>query len=413
MPSISEQDPQRPDEPSGVVETVKTKVVDPLTDFLDDEVLGGLLLLIAAVVALAWANSPWSESYFELWHTHVELGIGSATIDLDLHAWVNDLLMALFFFVVGMEIKRELVTGELQDKRAAALPAIAAAGGVALPALIFTLIAAGGDAGSGWAIPAATDIAFAVGVLALLGPGIPSGVRLFLLTIAIVDDLIAIAIIALFYGDGLAFGWLALAAAGLLAVAAMQRLGVRQVWAYAPLALLVWIATYESGVHATIAGVALGLLVPARPFRGRDVHTFLEHRLHPLSAYLVVPLFALANAGVDFGGGVLGDALGSSVTWAVTAGLVLGKLIGISGATLLALQLGAGKLPAGMTRAHVFGVAALGGIGFTVSLFIADLAFTDPLLTDAAKVGIFLGSIAAGTLGALLLRRVSRASPTG
>jgi NhaA family Na+:H+ antiporter len=193
----------------------------------------------------------------------------------------------------------------------------------------------------------------------------------------------------------------------------LQRLGVTRMWAYAPLALLVWIATYESGVHATIAGVALGLLVPARPFRGRDVHTTLEHRLHPLSAYLVVPLFALANAGVDFGGGVLGDALDSSVTWAVVLGLVLGKLIGISGATLLALKLRVGRLPEGMAPAQVVGVAALGGIGFTVSLFIADLAFTDPFLTDSAKVGIFIGSITAGTLGALLLRRVSGASATG
>lgn len=384
---------------------LRAKVVDPLTDFLDDEVLGGLLLLAAAVVALVWANSPWSDAYFDLWHTHLNVGIGDAAIDLDLHGWVNDLLMALFFFVVGMEIKRELVTGELQDKRAAALPAIAAAGGVALPALLYTAIAGGGEAGQGWAIPAATDIAFAVGVLALLGPRISSGVRLFLLTIAIVDDIIAIAIIAIFYADGFSAGWAAVAVAGLLAVVLFQRLGVRQVWAYAPLALLVWIAVYESGVHATIAGVALGLLVPARPFRGRDVHTFLEHRLHPVSAYAIVPLFALANAGVDFGGGVLNDALSSRVTWAVAVALVLGKLLGISGATLLALRLRIGRLPEGMARGQVFGVAALGGIGFTVSLFIADLAFDDPLLTDSAKVGIFIGSLVGGLLGATLLMR--------
>jgi NhaA family Na+:H+ antiporter len=401
---------------------IRAKVVDPLTDFLDDEVVGGLLLLIAAVLALVWANSPWSDAYFDLWHTHVNVGIGDAAIDLDLHGWVNDLLMAVFFFVVGMEIKRELVTGELQDRRAAALPAIAAAGGVALPALIFTLIAAGGEEAKGWAIPAATDIAFAVGVLALLGSRVSSGVRLFLLTIAIVDDIIAIAIIAIFYADGLSIGWAGIAVGGLLAVVLLQRLGVARLWAYAPLALLVWIAVYESGVHATIAGVALGLLVPARPFRGRDVHTQLEHRLHPVSAYLIVPLFALANAGVDFGGGVLGDALSSRVTWAVAAGLVLGKLIGISGTTLLALKLRIGTLPSGMAPGQVFGVGALGGIGFTVSLFIADLAFEDPLLTDAAKVGIFIGSICGGALGALLLTRrgrgevapdVSSAPPSG
>ncbi|WP_160165575.1 Na+/H+ antiporter NhaA [Conexibacter woesei] len=403
--------PPQPPEQSragAVKETVRAKVVDPLTDFLQDETAGGIVLFVAALIALAWANSPWSDAYFDLWHTHVEIGIGSASIDLDLHGWVNDLLMALFFFVVGMEIKRELVSGELQDKRAAALPAIAALGGVALPALIFTLVISGGDVASGWAIPAATDIAFAVGVLALLGDRVSSGVRLFLLTIAIVDDIVAIAIIALFYADSLSLVWVAVAYAAFLAIVLFQRFGVARFAAYVPLALIAWVAVYESGVHATIAGVVLGLLVPARPFKGRDVHTPLEHRLHPVSAFVVVPLFALANAGVDFGGGVLGDALSSRLTWAVVAGLVIGKLLGIAGATLLALRLGVGTLPEGMARAQVWGVAALGGIGFTVSLFIADLAFDDPLLTDTAKVGIFIGSIVSGVLGAALLTRRAR-----
>ncbi len=240
---------------------IRAKVVDPLTDFLDDEVLGGLLLLIAAIVAVAWANSPWSDAYFDLWHTRVEI----AGIDLDLHGWVNDLLMAVFFFVVGMEIKRELVTGELRDLRAAALPAIAAAGGVLLPALIYLLIAGGGEAARGWAVPAATDIAFAVGVLALLGSRVASGVRLFLLSIAIVDDLIAIAIIALVYSAGLSGVWLAVALAAVAAVVVLQRLGVAPPLAYVLPAAVLWVAVYESGVHATIAGVLLGLLVPARP----------------------------------------------------------------------------------------------------------------------------------------------------
>jgi NhaA family Na+:H+ antiporter len=400
MSSSSDQPPLR--------SAVKAKVVDPLTDFLDDEVLGGLLLLGAALVALVWANSPWSDAYFDLWHTELNVGIGGASVDLDLQHWVNDLLMAVFFFVVGLEIKRELVTGELQDRRAALLPAIAAAGGVAAPALVFTLIAAGGDGASGWAIPAATDIAFAVGVLVLLGPRISSGVRLFLLTIAIVDDVIAIAIIALFYSESLSFAWLLVALVAMAAVVGLQRARVSSPLAYLPVAAVLWVAVFESGVHATIAGVALGLLVPARPFHGRDVQTFLEHRFHPLSAYVIVPLFALANAGVDFGGGLLGDALASEVTWAVAAGLVLGKLAGISGATLLALRLRIGKLPDGMAPGQVFGVAALGGIGFTVSLFIADLAFTQPALTDAAKVGIFAGSIVSGLLGAALLLRGRR-----
>ena len=400
MSSSSDQPPLR--------SAVKAKVVDPLTDFVDDEVLGGLLLLGAAIVALLWANSPWSDAYFDLWHTELNVGIGGASIDLDLQHWVNDLLMAVFFFVVGLEIKRELVTGELQDRRAALLPAIAAAGGVAAPALIFTLIAAGGEGASGWAIPAATDIAFAVGVLALLGSRVSSGVRLFLLTIAIVDDVIAIAIIALFYSASLSFAWLLVALAAMAAVVALQRARVSSPLAYLPVAAVLWVAVFESGVHATIAGVALGLLVPARPFHGRDVQGALEHRFHPVSAYVIVPLFALANAGVDFGGGLLGDALASEVTWAVAAGLVLGKLAGISGATLLALRLRIGKLPDGMAPGQVFGVGALGGIGFTVSLFIADLAFEQPALTDAAKVGIFAGSIVSGLLGATLLLRRRR-----
>jgi len=406
MSSTPEQDR------SGLAAAVRAKVVDPLTDFLDDEVLGGALLLIAALVAIAWANSPWSDAYFDLWHAQLELGIGAATIDLDLHAWVNDLLMAVFFLVVGMEIKRELTTGELRDPRAAALPAIAASGGVLLPAVVYLLLAGGGEAARGWAVPAATDIAFAVGVLALMGPLVSSGVRLFLLSIAIVDDLIAIAIIALVYSSGISGAWLAAAVAAVALVLLLQRLGVARPLAYLPAAALLWVAVFESGVHATIAGVVLGLLVPARPFRGRDVHTALEHRIHPLSAYVIVPLFALANAGVDFRDGVLHDALGEPVTWAVAGGLVVGKLAGISAATLLALRLRLGRLPAGMERAQVLGVGALGGIGFTVSLFVADLAFDDPALTDAAKVGIFIASLVAGTLGALLLTVLRRRRPT-
>jgi len=384
---------------------LKAKLVDPLTDFLDDEVVGGAVLLAAALVALAWANSPWSESYFELWGSYLNLSFGGISINLDLQHWINDLLMAVFFFVVGVEIKRELVSGELRERSAAVVPVLAALGGVVLPALIFTLIVRGGDAAGGWAIPAATDIAFAVGVLALLGDRVSNGVRVFLLTVAIVDDIVAIVIIALFYGEGLSAGWLAVAVAGLLAVVCFQKLGIWRIWPYVPLAAIVWVATYESGIHATIAGVALGLLVPVKPFRGRDVNQTLEHALHPLSAFLIVPLFALANAGIDLRGGVLGDTLGSSLTWAVIAGLVIGKTIGISGATFSVLKLGRGKLPAGMRKAQVWGVGALGGIGFTVSLFITDLAFQSELLQEEAKVGIFLGSILGGVAGALLLLR--------
>jgi NhaA family Na+:H+ antiporter len=393
---------------------LKTKVIDPLTDFLDDEVLGGVVLLAAAVTALVWSNSPWSDSYFDLWGSYLNLDLGAISINLDLQHWINDLLMAVFFFVVGAEIKRELVSGELKNRNDAAIPVIAAIGGVALPAILYTLIA-DGPAVDGWAIPAATDIAFAVGVLALLGDRVSNGVRVFLLTVAIVDDIIAIVIIAIFYGDGFSIGWAAIAAAGLLAVVLFQRLGVWRIWPYVPLAAIVWLGTYESGVHATIAGVALGLLVPARPFRGKDVHSKLEHIFHPISAYFVVPLFALANAGIYLRDGVLGDALSSEITWAVIAGLVVGKTVGISVSALLALRFGSGTLPEGMRRVQVWGVGALGGIGFTVSLFITDLAFTDLSLVDGAKVGIFIGSIASAILGTILLLKTrdrgTKASP--
>jgi Na+:H+ antiporter, NhaA family len=373
--------------------------LDPLRDFLRQEAAGGIVLFVAAVVALVWANSPAGGAYEDLWEVEVWL---------DLRHWVNDGLMAIFFFVVGLEIKRELVCGELNEPRAAALPALAAVGGVVLPVLVFVAITAGGEGARGWAIPAATDIAFAVGVLALLGDRVSSGVRLLLLTIAIVDDIIAIAIIALVYSGDVSPAWLAGAALAIGAVAALRALGVRHVWAYVPVGLLLWFAVHESGVHATIAGVVLGLMTPAgRDDDGRNVLEELEHRLHPLSAFVVVPLFALANAGVDFGDGVLADALSSPLTWAVAAGLVVGKVVGVSGATFAALRLRAGTLPEGVSRGQVVGVGALAGIGFTVSLFIASLAFDDQALVDAAKVGIFIGSVVSGVLGALVLRAVS------
>lgn len=385
---------------------VVAKVIDPLTDFLDDEVIGGVILFAAAAIALIWSNSPWSDAYFDFWGSHLNVALAGISIDLDLQHWVNDLLMAVFFFVVGAEIKRELVSGELKGPRNAMLPALAALGGVFLPAIIFVTIVGGGPGLHGWAIPAATDIAFAVGVLALLGNRVSAGVRVFLLTIAIVDDIVAIVIIAAFYGEGLSLAWGLLALAGLSAVFLFQKLGVWRIWPYVPLAAVIWLATYESGVHATIAGVALGLMVPVRPFRGHDINRKLEHSVHPVSAFMVIPLFALANAGIDLGGGVLGDALSSEITWGVLAGLVLGKVLGISGTTFLALKLGLGTLPTGMRPAQVWGVGALGGIGFTVSLFIADLAFADALLTADAKIGIFLGSILSGIIGAALLIRI-------
>jgi NhaA family Na+:H+ antiporter len=381
------------------------RTLGPLADFLREEAAGGVVLLAAAVVALVWANSPARDAYDSLWTTDLKLGIGSAAIEEDLRHWINDGLMALFFFVVGLEIKRELAVGELSDRRAAALPALAAFGGAATPALIFTLIAAGSDAAGGWAIPMATDIAFAVGVLALLGDRVSAGLKLLVLAIAVVDDIIAIAVIAVFYTDAIAAGWLA-AALSLLALAyGMRRAGVTRVAVYVPVGIAVWVATLESGVHATIAGVALGLLTPAGRVGGRAVLEELEHRLHPLSAFVAVPLFALANAGVYLGGGALADAASSRVAWAIAIGLVAGKLAGISASVFGGVRTGFGILPADVGRGAVWGAAALGGIGFTVSLFIAGLAFEDPGLQGQAKVGIFAGSIVSGALGAALLAR--------
>jgi NhaA family Na+:H+ antiporter len=383
------------------------RIVDPLARFLHDEAAGGIALLLATACALAWANVA-GGSYASAWAHGLDLG----ALELDLRHWVNDALMAIFFFVVGLEVKRELVCGELRERRAAALPALAALGGVLLPALIYFALTVGTPEASGWAIPAATDIAFAVGVLALLRSRVSPGMKLLLLTIAIVDDIAAILVIALFYAGDLSLPWLAAAVTGLAGVVALRRLGVARITPYALLGVAIWLAVHESGVHATIAGVALGLLTPTGEVGGRDVLTILEDRLHALSAFVIVPLFALANAGVSLGGGVLSAALHSRVAWAVAIALVVGKLLGIGSATFAALRFGVGTLPPGVRSSQVWGVAAVGGIGFTVSLFIAQLAFDDPATVDHAKVGIFAGSIVSGLLGTLLILALAKLRST-
>jgi NhaA family Na+:H+ antiporter len=383
------------------------RIVDPLLRFLHDEAAGGVALLVATAAALVWANAA-AGGYESLWGHTLAIAGGDRALRLDLRHWIDDVLMAIFFFVVGLEIKRELVAGELRDRGAAMLPALAALGGVALPALLFLAITAGTPESSGWAIPAATDIAFAVGVLALLGDRVSPGSKLFLLTIAIVDDVAAILVIALFYAGELSLPWLAGALCGLACVVGLRRLGVVRIAPYALLGVAIWLAVRESGVHPTIAGVALGLLTPAGEVGGRDVMAILEHRLHAVSAFAIVPLFALANAGVSLGGGVLADAARSRVAWAVAVGLVVGKLLGIAGATFLGVRLGLGRLPAGVGRGQVWGLAAVGGIGFTVSLFVAQLAYDDPATVARAKVGIFAGSLVSGLLGSLLLVVLAR-----
>ncbi|MEZ5177224.1 MAG: Na+/H+ antiporter NhaA [Acidimicrobiales bacterium] len=431
---------------------VPRTVVRPLQRVLEHEAAGGVVMLLAAVTAIVWANSPWSQSYVDLWSMPVKVEVGELLhLDhLTLQHWVNDALMTLFFLLVGVEIKRELVHGELKNPRAVALPVAAALGGMALPAVIYSLLNAGGPGADGWAIPTATDIAFAVGIVSMLGKRVPTPAKLFLLTLAVADDIGAIVIIAVFYTGSLSWGWLGLAGLGLLAIWAMRRADVYSLAPYLAVGTFVWLSLLESGVHATLAGVALGLLTPAWPLRSprrfprqtrrtldRLEHAYfdrvltheefeeneehlaeiarqaklatspltrLEQGLAPWVAYVVVPLFALANAGVALTGDGLANLASDRITLGVVAGLVLGKTFGVFGATMVALKLRIGERPAGTTIRQLFGLAIVAGVGFTVALFVASLSFDSAAATDSAKVGILLGSLLAGGIGFAVLR---------
>jgi Na+:H+ antiporter, NhaA family len=412
-------------------------LIAPLRNFLHTEAAGGLVLLVATVVALVWANSPWQDSYTELWETHLSISLGDHSIDLSLQEWVNEGLMTIFFFVVGLEIKRELAEGELRDPRRAALPAIAALGGMVVPALLYTVLNATGEGASGWGIPMATDIAMAVGVLSLLGSRVAPSLKLFLLALAIADDIGAIAVIAVFYTEDIQLDALAVAAGLVVVVAAMRPAGVRSTSAYLVAGAALWLALHESGVHATLVGVVLGLMAPTRPIRQRQlidesaltdlssvdaarettvlaresvsVVEWLEHVLHRWTSFVIVPLFALANAGIPLSTEALTDAASSTITYGVVIGLVVGKLVGIAAFTWLAARLGIGVLPEGATWMGIVGVAALAGIGFTVSIFVTGLAFDDAGLQNEAKIGILVGSAAAAVIGTLILTRTAAA----
>jgi NhaA family Na+:H+ antiporter len=406
-----------------------------LREFLATETAGGLFLVVAAVVALVWANSPWQEGYDALWHTELGVHLGHWEIELDLRHWVNDGLMAIFFLVVGLEVKRELLLGELRDRRRAALPVIAAVGGMIVPALVYLSLNPSLPESEGWGIPMATDIAFALGVLALIAPTIPSSVRLFLLTLAIVDDIGAILVIAVFYSSSVDPSWLAASAGVVLAIVVLRRNGFAASSLFASLGVCLWLMVHESGVHATVAGVVMGLLAPAEPELTREIVRsrtdelvdvfspeaaretsriarqavsrleWIEHQLHGWSSLLIVPLFALANAGVHLTADSAREALTSSLTIGVVLGLVVGKTVGISVASWLAVRLGWADLPAGATWRHLLGAATLGGIGFTVSLFIAALAFDHPVLVDNARIGVLAASVVATVPAFLLLRK--------
>jgi NhaA family Na+:H+ antiporter len=431
--------------------TLAGRLAKPLQRFLAIEAASSILLLAATLIALAAANSPWREAWDHFWHQRVALEVGSLELALSLGHWVNDALMAIFFFVVGLEIKREMTIGELASRERAMLPVFGALGGMLAPAGIYLLLQPGGPAAAGWGIPMATDIAFAVAALALFGRRVPAGLKVFLLALAIVDDLGAVTVIALFYTDEIWLSALFAAVLGLGLVYAMRIAGVRTYAPYFVLGAGVWLAMLGSGIHATVAGVVLGLLTPVHALgerrtlierlreraeeaigsiergqshaRGpetllqevRDLSReaqspleYLTHRLHPWVAFVVMPVFALANAGVTLDTGTLADPSGMRVGLAVALGLLIGKPVGILLFSLAAVRLGLAALPRGVGAGALLGAGLLGGIGFTMALFITALAFGDSPLASAAKVGVLAGSVLACVLGLLVLARVLR-----
>jgi NhaA family Na+:H+ antiporter len=416
----------------------------PIQEFIHTQGVSSAFLLAAAVAALVWANSPWSASYYHAWHIELTL----SGLRLPIHAWINDAMMALFFFLVGMEIKQEIVRGELQDLRRAALPICGGLGGMIVPALIYAAINHGGDGAHGWGVPMATDIAFSLGVLTLV-KGVPSELKIFLLSLAIADDIGAIAVIAVFYSTELHLEYLLIGALILAVILLCRKLGIGRQILYAVLGFAFWLAILRSGIHATIAGVILGFLMPVKA--GVSLDTFSElgkemigefreahavndqaratrvlgtmeyllqqteapadrvtRKLHDWIAFLVLPLFALSNAGVTFSLSTLGSMLHSPVAWGVLLGLFLGKPLGVVGVSWVAVKMNLARLPNSISWAQIAGVGVLAGIGFTVSLFISALAFDDSLQLDSAKTAILIASLFAGVAGYLLLTRAGK-----
>ena len=425
-------------------------ILAPIQRFLRIEAAAGVLLLVATAAALIWANSAWHDSYHHFWHTPLSVSFGSRTLSMSLAHFVNDGLMAIFFFVVGLEIKRELFAGELSSPRKALVPIAAAIGGMVVPAAIYVglTVGADGNATRGWAIPTATDIAFAIGIMAMLGSRVPLSLKVFLTALAIIDDIAAVVVIAVFYSSDISLITLAMAFGCLAMSAVANRLGVRTPIFYAIIGIVVWLMLLESGVHATIGGVLLALTIPASMrIRGREFTAFahdmvdrfesaggggddiltnpkrqsvvkaletacehvqtplsrLENGMHPWVAFVIMPIFALANAGVSLSGSV-GDALSSGIGLGVALGLLVGKPLGVMAATALVVRLGWGVLPEGTNWRQLFGASCLAGIGFTMSLFIANLAYGETAELTLAKTGILAGSLLAGVLGFASLR---------
>lgn len=443
-----------PPEASDLARRVTAKFLRPLEHFLHVEAASGIVLLVAAVVALVWANSSWASSYEHLWHTPITFGFGESVFTQTLHFWINDGLMVIFFLVVGLEIRREIYEGELADLRRAALPVAAAIGGMAAPALIYLALNDAPAPRQGWGIPMATDIAFAVGVMALLGKRVPAALRVLLLALAIIDDIGAILVIAIFYSQGISWMWLLVAAAGVLGVTVFQRLGVRRALAYVLPGAALWVGMLQAGIHPTIAGVILGLLTPVRAWfgkegfvaatrdavenfrvhiqrEGHDVHDLqeplrrieqaqrealspvvrIQTALHPWVAFGIMPLFALANAGVSLRGLSDLDASSISVILGVLLGLVVGKPLGILAASFASVKLGICTLPRGVTWGGILLVGLVAGIGFTMAIFIAGLAFADATLLAAAKLAVLISSGLAAVAGLLTGRLLLPAAP--
>ena len=430
---------------------VYERVIEAAQAFVRVEASSGAVLLAAAVAAMAWANSPWREEYFELWGTHVLVDARVFLLDLDLRDWINDGLMTLFFFLMGLEIKRELVHGELSSPRRALLPAAAALGGMVAPAAIYTAFNAGGEGADGWGVPMATDIAFALGVLSLLSRRIPFSLKVFLLALAIADDIGAVIVIAVFYTAHIDFVALGFAALTLASIVLINRSDVRDVNVYLAAGVVLWVAMQESGVHATIGGVVLGLMTPATHYYSPE--TFpesaaelveryraaaaagdeetqrgilsqieelsqgteppldrLERAIHVWVSFAIVPLFALANTGVHVSGDVIDAALDSDISRGAALGLVLGKPAGIFVFTWLAVRLKLSELPRDVSWLQVLGVGLLGGIGFTVALLIADIGFEDEALSAQARLGVLAASVASGIAGFAFLYLTGAAS---
>jgi NhaA family Na+:H+ antiporter len=431
-----------------VAETPIEKLTSPIQEFLHKEASGGILLIICTIAALIWANSPFAEIYNNLWHTYLSIDIGGIGLKYSLHHWINDGLMVIFFFVVGLEIKRELLVGELSSIKKAALPIAAAIGGMIFPALIYTIFNLGNQGASGWGIPMATDIAFVVGILALLGKRVPLALKIFILALAIVDDIGAVLVIAFFYTSQISFYSLMIAAGLIILLVIMNRLGVRNLLIYSLVGIALWLAFLKSGVHATVAGVLLAFIIPAsaridtkkftskteeliKDFNNAGEHgdnvltneerlsivdqienncekiltplQRFEHGLLPWVSFFIMPVFALANAGVSIGSGFLSSII-NPVSIGIILGLFIGKQVGIFAFSYLAVKLKIATKPEDITWKKIYAASILAGIGFTMSLFIANLAFGSGELLNIAKVGILSGSLISGIVGFLILK---------